>query len=59
MLINEIKDGISFKNIKENLMLNVWENLKKEKQLIDGNETLNQEILIYVKKINQKTLKKI
>ena len=29
-LINEIKEGISFKNIKEDLMLNVWENLKKK-----------------------------
>ena len=29
-LINEIKDGISFKNIKEDLMLNVWEILKKK-----------------------------
>ena len=57
-LINEIKDGISFKNIKEDLMLNVWEILKKKKQLIDGNETLNQEILSYVKENKPKNFKK-
>ena len=32
-LINEIKEGISFKNIKEDLILNVWENLKKKKTI--------------------------
>ena len=58
LLIDELKDKISFENIRENLMVKVWNNIKKQNVLIINNENLNKEIKSYVKQKDPETFKK-